>query len=179
MIAWMALAIGVLGSAFLGIHGLQQLSYRRASIWVRLDECVGKEALRLRDVLNSLESSNIRIEALRVSIEAASEAPPLQASLKAALQAQVLLQEMELVRWRARTVRWNAGLLCGERGERAFPNSELPFRRNPPDPIGPQKLEIEDDPHLIHMIHGRLESFANVKKQNRWKAGWGKGTGVD
>src|SRR4051812_19040280 len=92
----MALALAVLALASFGVWGVLRHWRHLVETQLRLDRCVGETALRLRDTVRRVESSNREMRILRESIAAAlltlnTEAiPPLRLALEAELSRQEL-----------------------------------------------------------------------------------------
>ncbi len=105
-----------------------------------LDRCVGKSALDFRDSLNSIETSNRRIQELRASILLVQIQPELIPPLQLALQGVVLYQEKIRNQWEWKRVKRFTGFDCSKRRDQAEPLPRLEFVRDPPDELGSQIL---------------------------------------
>lgn len=176
MAAWLVLV----ASAALGLIAIMGGWRATAHLQRSLDRCVGVAALDLRDALNTLERTNRAMEATRVAIAAASAlAPPARAALTAQLMGLMVYQEALLTRWRWVQNAWVLTRRCGITPSpwNRFPSS--PWRRNPPDDLGPQPLYWAGGGERVFFIKkARLSraAAAELRCENgfipRWSAQW-------
>ena len=130
---------------------------------LRLDRCVGQAAQEFRDRMNSLESDNLKIKALRASAGAAPH-PAAKAALIAATATLVIKQDVERGIWTAAQLKWVVKRGCGERGDWGFPLPGMGWIRRPPDPSGPQPLGWTGMPEVFRFEarHGSRSAAATV-----------------
>lgn len=108
---------------------------------LKLDRCIAKTALNLAERQARLRTMNREIDALRLALSAATLTPQAKPALLAALQIEVVRQDLELLRWNAVRAQWLAQRGCGGRPAKAIiPLPSLGWQRSPPDPIGPKGL---------------------------------------
>lgn len=170
----------LMGVTVIGISTLLQQWTALTRTQLRLDRCIGKQALGLKSRLHSLEAANTRIRALRIALASASLSPPARATLQAALQAQVLVQDALLREWEVRQVAWRLSSGCGRPGDDADPLPDLKYEREPPDTTGPQVLTWvgEENPELWLQVRSPpRRSTALIQGEDHgnsklWKAQW-------
>ncbi len=168
----------------LGTWGILRSWRSNAETQLRLNRCVGENARALRSHLNLIETTNIKIRGLRVSVEAAQVllrvelVPPLLAAIHAA----VLAQEGALWAWKARRAAWALRRGCGQWGDGATSLPQLNLRRGLPDQAGQQPLEWigkRPDEFRIQAYHPPRVAAARVADQSEssffsgsWLAEW-------
>jgi hypothetical protein len=151
---------------------------RQARTQLELDRCVGRAALEFRGHLESLERSNDRLRILRAAVTAAlvSSNSAAVSAARAATSAAAKLQDLELLKWRHRQIRWIAEAECRPlRPSQALP--DLPFRRPPRDLWGEAPLEWENGrPRRFSVFASRggrhARAFVFGPAGSPWKASW-------
>ena len=148
----LGLALVFLGLMALGTLGLMRNWRKLTEVQLRLDRCVGKVAMELRNEQNSIESANRRMEMLRVAIPPAAIYPAVAAALQRALELQALLEEVTLRRWQARRIAWMLERGCDHSRDFPRPLPAMPWIHDPPDPVGARPLRWPPDARLEFRI---------------------------
>ncbi len=146
---------------------------------LRLNQCVAKSAIILRDRLTAIETSNLAINGLRASILAAQIAlqPHLIPPLQVTLMATVALQEGVLAEWKARSIAWLALQGCGKLGDLALPLPQLKYERRMRDTIGEQPLTWQGtmpEEFRVQVFHLPRKAAGRIRRRDGWKADWTK-----
>lgn len=138
----MAIALVAVVIAETGMWGILHQWRKNVEQQFRLNECVAKAALKFKESLEDIDSTNFQISGIRYSIAAAALlAPEALASLKIALKTEILRQEAILATWKLQEVKWVSQYACGKMGgDILTPLPRLNFRRDPPDLIGENGL---------------------------------------
>ncbi len=171
-----------------GIWGVMRHWNHSVQTQLRLDHCVGSEAMELKAMLNRIESKNTQIKLARAAAASAAIAQqlPLQKAAVVAGNVAAKLQDLELGRSRLRQVQWMAKRGCGERGDLGLPIPSMGWLpRRPPDSFGPQVLEwTPSQPQRLRIAarHSPLAAAAVVETapgdvnaqlaEKRWTAAW-------
>lgn len=174
----LALIVALVAVFGLGLIGLQKSWKKLARSQIELDECVGSVALEFRDLMRSIEGSNLRIEATRLALIPATLLPPARAALQVALNAQVLEQETRRLGWEATRANWLVGRRCKARGEIPYPLPGFPWTRDPPDPLGARPLRWSGEPTKVFFFIAikppRAAAAGVFHALGIWSALWGK-----
>lgn len=147
---------------------------------LRIDRCTGEVAQSLESTLETIDSGNRRLEALRASMAASPLLPGSQAPISAAMLAEATRQDMALLRWKALSVAWITRARCGSAADQPAPLPRLEWLRPPPDPLGPRPLVwssgIQPDQFILRLSHPPRLSGARVWKEKglseEWNAKW-------
>lgn len=141
---------------------------------LRLDRCVGRRALALRDLANQVEGANRTLKALRATLAATGWWPPAASSLRTAIQIVFAFQEVRIVQWWVQQTQWMLHH-CGN-WTFALPFGHSPWTRPPPDPLGPRPLERTRNDVEFKTWTRKLASAALLEwsEQNpkKWQARW-------
>ena len=153
------------GSAQLGITAFQYEWRKIVRLQLRLDQRVGETALELRDLMNQIEKLNQTITQIRTTLATHSVLGlPLQPALLISLQTQVKLQDLLLLKWKAKQIQF-PGIL-----------PKLLWIRPPPDILGPQSLKWKggEQPLVIQLNHSPRKAAATVSRKDlyAWQARW-------
>lgn len=171
----MAFVLLLLAGAGVGLLGLLGQWDRRVRIQLELDACVRSLALSLRDTQRRIESLNSRITLSRAASAAALMAGNVAAAATSqkVIDALVLLQEAELLRWSGRQALQLASRRCpldpGHAAEFAGP---LPWHRLPADPVGKAGLQWRPkysrrQDIQVHLIRKGLRTHASVRLSSK------------
>ncbi len=174
MILWVWVIAGF------GIWGFFRNARFLVETQLRLDRCVGQVALHFKKTLESLESSNQKIQSLRAEIRIAELEPWLIPPLEIALGAVAFHQGVLQAAWSSRWGAWLLSKGCGEREDRALALPLLKYIRDPPDLIGLQPLKwvgVLPREFYFHVKNGSRHAAACVaeareKGENRYEAFW-------
>ncbi len=163
----------ITGASLLGLH----IHWRHlVELQLRLDRCVAKTALQMRDLNSAIEAANLRMTALRVSIAATSLAPSARVGLEAALRAEAFIQQSRLNRWRAKQAWWALKRGCDGFSDDLTLLPSLPWVTEPPDLLGPRPLhwpETEEHLFIIKLSRASRRSAARVERDlDHWNAHW-------
>jgi hypothetical protein len=170
-------ALAAAATAALTSFAIAQHWTRKVRIQLEIDRCAGRAALELRDHLGSLERSNQTLRALRAAVAAslASGNPGAISAARAATTASARLQDLEILSWKQRQIRWILEPECRSSPPGGLP--DLPFRRPPPDLWGDQLLQWRTDVPRQFSIRVRRNgrhsvSFVFSRADERWTASW-------
>lgn len=161
----------------MGALGLQYHWRKLVERQLRLDRCVGRAALALRDSLNVTESSIRRMKIIRTSLAAAVILPEVKVALEAALQFEAAFQKAKQLQWKAHRLKWLT-IGCGAPHEIRMPLPVQPWQEEPPDVIGPRPLRWTERPNHVFsiQIHSSPRSTkVLVRKSNEdrsWHGQW-------
>jgi hypothetical protein len=133
---FLAFFIVVMAIGGFGVWGLMHRWSQAMALQLRLDRCVGEKAREMRILLRIAEASNFQMKALRVG-EVAEFIFDGGAGSKAALTAELAVQEALLIKWNIARGAWVLRA-CGERGDGGPPLPAMSWNREPPDELGPQ-----------------------------------------
>lgn len=182
----MAMALVLFTVSGVGILGTLRHWRSLVEHQLRLNRCVGQEALELKRILQSLEISNQEIRRLRA----------FGLASQGTAQGEVVRQEHLLAQWRLRQHHWLRPGYCGNSDDIRDPLPSLILRRDPPDLLGPnilKELEVPsketdetgetDEAHdplvfTIQASHPPRSAAARVKKSRAdrkylgWEAKW-------
>jgi len=175
------LCMGV--SISLGVWMLMQKWSQMTYHQLRINRCVGQVALDFRDRLIEIEDLNSKMSVLRGSIRVARVLPalaPLLPGLELTLLGLVARQEVLLIQWRLRQMKWRVPGFCGNQRDRLFRLPALEFSRGVPDDVGPQLLRWDGDmpnEFLFQVQYQNRASAAQVKRKSEaktqeWRAHW-------
>jgi hypothetical protein len=172
-------ALGTAAVCAMAFFGIAQHWTRLVRVQLELDRCVGRAALEFRGHLDSLERSNQRLRVLRAAVGAAlaSGNPAAISAARGATSAQAGLQDLELLKWRHRQIRWILEAECRSRPP-APGLPDLPFRRPPRDLWGETPLEWDaESPRRFSLIATRAGRQARAfvvgqKGSPAWAASW-------
>jgi hypothetical protein len=174
----LALVLFTLTSTVFGMSAIAQLWTRKVQIQLELDSCLGRRAILLKKSLNSIESGNGKIQALRIATAGSIATGQLELAetTRRAIQVVARLQELEKLRWNAEQVRWWTDREC--RGLKA-PLPVLPHKRKPPDLLGENVLEWQNPqpkPFQLTVFRSGREARAFVFEEpdhhGKWQASW-------
>jgi hypothetical protein len=166
----LALLLGLMATAAIGLLSLQESWRRRVQAQLQLDRCAAELALSLRKIQRSLETTNTAIQVARASKVAASAAGQGQivATADASIKLLIATQQLQLAQWMALQIGKGsrAGCLTAPR--------PLAWIRPSPDPVGPRPLEWPShEPRRIELkfrrgfLKGVLKSHAVVFDEQR------------
>ncbi len=171
-------ALAVAAIATLGCLAIAQHWTRTVRIQLEIDRCTGRAALELRNHLGSIERSNETLGVLRAAVAAslATGNPGAISAARAATTAAARLQDLELLSWKQRQLRWILGPECRS-SPPATALPDLPFRRPPPDLWGERLLQWQSPAPRRFSIRvrrngRRSESFIFSGADERWSASW-------
>ncbi len=181
----LALLLGCALFATLGAWSLLRQERRAESLELDILNCIGYRAQLFRDLQNEIEDSNATIRATRAAIAASTLLPAALPELITALNAAASWQELSLTAYRIQSMTWRLAPPC--RGGAGNSISEAPrntpWRRPPPDPIGPLPLETiqprgEAHEFSIRARAGRIKRSASAHVvfdsiRDRWTSHWG------
>ena len=139
----MVLALGLMIMAAVGFWGILRHWRGLTELQLRLDRCVGGTAIQVRNDLKSLDRTNAAIIVARVGVAATMEFPPADVPFRTALIILVLAQDKIQFDWTLRNAQWLLRRGCQSLGDIPVPLPAFPFKRAPPDPLGPQALTWE------------------------------------
>ncbi len=186
----LALTFMILSVAALALIGIMRQWRNLTDTQLRLDECVRKASLELRDRNRFVESSNTRMKAIRTLIAGSTViAPEALAALRTALQVEFLRREALLRTWQVKQMTWLARRGCDGKQDFPLPLPSLSWVEEPPDTIGPKPLiwppEVRKE-HTVFLRRGPRRSIARifVKESGQsyrgvWHAEWTSGTNFD
>lgn len=171
-------ALGTAAACALAFFAIGNHWTRQVRVQLELDRCVGRAALEFRGHLGSLERSNERLRVLRAAVAAAlaSGSPAAISAARAATSAQAKLQDLELLKWRHRQMRWNLEAECRPRMlDAGLP--DLPFRRPPRDLLGESPLDWDKRrPRRFSIAAARAgrqaRAFVFGRTGTEWSASW-------
>lgn len=162
----------------LGLWGILHHWKDLAQTQLRLDRCTGETALDLKSKLQTIDSANKQMTALRLS-EAAAPNPATIATIKLAVEAEALRQESARSDWALSRLSWAAQIGCSSRGDSSTPLPALSWTRDPPDALGSQPLRLEELPksYRIQLTHLPRASAAEVSAgdpndRTSWQISW-------
>lgn len=161
----MGILLVVISSTGIGMLGLLQLWQHKVGVQLTLDGCAAELGLELRDTQRELERLNLLITTARTA-----QAP--QAAIAAAA-----LQEGLIQRWNLRRIAQLGRRQCPV-PVRRVPEflRPLPWKRPPPDPLGPGPLIWEGPEVRIHLARFGRKTHVSVRKQEgRWVASFRTG----
>lgn len=133
----------ILSSAAISTIGYALVWKSKAALQLRLDRCVDGTAVRLTEIQNRIEASNLRMKVERAAAAAAA-VPSFGASLqavKAVLLAEMAFQEIQRTAWIVAQGVWIVRRGCDGRTDLFLPLPSLHWFRPPPDSVGVQPLE--------------------------------------
>jgi hypothetical protein len=166
------LLMGVMSWSF-GVAGLMRQFGEVARLQLSLNDCVREHVHSLRDSIDGVESTNIKMRAVRVAIVAAAMEPATQAALRKSLAVLGLLQQGQRIRWEASRVAWQVRR-CGEaallRGGGGFP-----WTTPTPDILGPRPLEWTGGECLkLGAVRPPRTAAASLSRDpfGKWSAAW-------
>lgn len=136
----MMLALLVSSTLAFGTWGVFRRWRQLVELQQRLDLCVGRAALDLRDRLDRISKLNDKIRTVREALAASTLLPEARPPLQALLEALVLKQDYDRSVWTARQFRWAVGLGCDGRPLQSAPLPSLELVRPPRDMLGPGPL---------------------------------------
>jgi hypothetical protein len=147
---------------------------------LRLDRCAGEAALELKGIVETLDSTNLQITALRAAAIPASLTPATKAASDAAIEAEVVWQDFKRLKWQTSQALWLARIKCGNSRDFPAPLPGLDLTRLPPDNLGQQPLTwTHGEPRDLHIEirHQSREAAAHVFKgavnvTSTWTAEW-------
>jgi len=161
----LALVMAVVVTAALGSIGLMELQRREIALQLAMDTCVGKAALHLKKTLTLVEAANSRMQMERVTAQAMTVfSPPAMEALKAALQLEASLQDLQIQFWNFKRARWLAERGCAT-GSVPWPLPELKWVRPLPDFWGQKPLDWlgrQPSEFQIEVDHSPRSSAARV-----------------
>ena len=128
-------------AAGLGVLGLMESRRSLTALQLELDRCAARHTLDLRERLEDVGRLNGRIRALRTTALAATLVPEAKAALTLALDGLAARQEFVRAAWLRDQAAWSLGIGCSRGPLNASPYPGFPWRRPPPDPLGPRPLE--------------------------------------
>lgn len=114
--------------------------HAKVKLQLDLDTCVAEVTRELKQLQNSIESSNLRMKSLRISITAAID-PRIQAALKLWLKAEKTAQDLQKTRWEIKRAAWLVKRGCDSIRGIPSPLPHLLWNRPPADAIGDHPLQ--------------------------------------
>jgi hypothetical protein len=176
--AALVLGVGAIAAAAFGLLFALHRHHRLTRLQLELDTCAGRAALELRATQRAIEGANRRMRAERAAAAATTVLlPPAAAALKAALTAEVALQDLRRQSWELRRLSWLAAAGCGT-GAAPPPLPALAWHRPPPDSLGPRPLEWRPGAGrrlkitLRHRHRGSAAVVEDRSKGGDWRAQW-------
>lgn len=185
----MMLALLIFSTFAFGTWGVLRRWRHLVELQQRLDLCVGRAALDLRDRLDRIGKLNDKIRRVREALAVSTLAPEARPPLQVLLEALVLKQDYDRSVWAARQARWAVGLGCDGPPLQSAPLPSLALVRPPRDTLGPGPLAWRSGTApTVWLISARARprlSTAQVTQRKgqlangkQYSAAWTSGTGL-
>ena len=116
-------------SAHISLASVTHRWNQKVKTQIRLDRCVRKRAITLRNIITKIEWTNTQIKVLRNTIAVLYIEPRVRAALTLVVHATKTYQEAQKLIWTAQALQWWSQLGCGKKGDIPHPFPKFPFFR--------------------------------------------------
>ena len=149
---------------------------KQAAEQIKVSHCVATEAIRMKRQLNSLKKVNLTMKTLRKIAFSALLTPSALAGIRSGLKMLRTYQNLEILYWKIQSTQWKLKAGCAKPIWRLNPLPKFPWRKPPPDWLGPRPLIWNSKQNEFRIQSGRetRRAAATIFKDQSftWKLKW-------
>lgn len=148
---------------------------------LQVDQCVGKQGLKLKTTLIDLDSSNLRLKAARTAALSTTLVPAARVALEAEVNLEYLYQEALKAKYNSFTLGGAFLGACGLAQTRFTKFSMISWERPPPDDLGEQPFQwpTQDEDSSFELevrktngVHSAVTVSKGASKGFEYEANW-------